>query len=347
MITINTPKAHIKNEKVKEEFYDFFHNVKGRDLKTVQAYTNAICEFEKFTDFQDFKTFTRTEAIDFKEHLATHKNERTGEAISKSYLRYATHLKYFLEWLMNQNGYKKHIKYNDVQYLNLTNNDRKRANSTGFQESYEVEELLSTSRKMKSNTVLEMRNKAMFALNILCTPRISALQTLRIGNLKYFKSQDAWALFQDSKIVDTKLANTITSFFIGNEQDIYKFVFDWVEYLKGQGFEDKDPLFPKFIPSFNKNGEKIIILEKKFIKSQQTIRGIFAKAFQNNGLAYVNPHSFRHSITRKALTLSQAMYIPLLSHNLGHKTGETIFDAYGTSPEHKRGVLLKGFPLGG
>ena len=68
-----------------------------------------------------------------------------------------------------------------------------------------------------------------------------------------------------------------------------------------------------------------------------------SKAFQNNGLAYINPHSFRHSLTRKALTLPQPIYIPLLSQNLGHKTGETIFDVYGTSPEHKRGKILKGF----
>ena len=99
-----TTKANIKNEKVKEEFYDFFQNVKGRDPKTIQAYANAICEFEKFTGYLDFKTFEKNQAIDFKEFLATHKNQRTGENISKSYLRYATHLKCFLEWLKEQNG---------------------------------------------------------------------------------------------------------------------------------------------------------------------------------------------------------------------------------------------------
>ena len=149
MTTIS--KANIKNEKVKEEFYDFFQNVKGRDPKTVQAYANAICEFEKFTGYLDFRTFTDKQAIGFKERLATHKNQRTGETISKSFLRYATHLKYFLEWLKEQNGYKKHIKYNEIQYLSLTNNDRKRANSTGFQESYEVEELIETHSKMPAN----------------------------------------------------------------------------------------------------------------------------------------------------------------------------------------------------
>ena len=337
--------ANIKNEKVKEEFYDYLGSVRERDPKTVQAYANAICEFEKFTGYLDFKTFNKNQAIDFKEFLATHKNQRTGENISKSYLRYATHLKCFLEWLKEQNGYKKHIKYNEIQYLSLTNNDRKRANSTGFQESYEMEELVETYSKMPANTPLEARNKAMFGLNILCTPRISALQTLRIGCVKYDKSQNTWFLFQDPKIVETKTANTIKSFFVGNNQEIYKSVFDWIEYLKSQGFAENDYLFPAFTPSFSKEKEPILILEKQKIKSQSTIRSIFAKAFENNGFAYINPHSFRHSLVRKALTLQTPIYIPLISQNLGHKTGETIFDAYGTSPEHKRGEILKGFGI--
>ena len=161
--------------------------------------------------------------------------------------------------------------------------------------------------------------------------------------MKYDKPQDACFLFQDPKIVDTKLANTIKSFFVGNNQEIYKSVFDWIEYLKSQGFEENDYLFPAFTPSFTKDGEKIIILEKKKINSQSTIRNIFAKVFHNNGLAYINPHSFRHSLVRKALTLPKTIYIPLISQNLGHKTRETIFDAYGTSPEHQRGRILKGF----
>lgn len=338
-----TSKANIKNEKIKEEFYDFFGSVLERDPKTVQAYANAICEFEKFTNFQDFKTFNKNQAIGFREHLATHKNQRTGEAISKSYLRYATHLKYFLGWLKEQSGYKKHIKFNEIQHLNITKNDRKRANSTGFQESYDVEELVETWGKMPTNILLEKRDKAMFGTNILATPRISALQTLRIGSVKYYKNQDAWALFQDPKLVDTKTASTITSFFIGNNKEIYKSVLDWVEYLKSQGFGENDYLFPAFTPSFTKNGEQVLVLEKKKIKSQSTIRNVFAKAFQNNNLAYINPHSFRYSFVRKALTLPQPIYISLLSQNLGHKTGETILDAYGTSPEHQRGIILKRF----
>ncbi len=199
-----TTKANIKNEKVKEEFYDYLGNVKERDPKTVQAYANAICEFEKFTGFLDFKTFTKKQAINFKEHLATHKNQRTGEVISKSYLRYATHVQRFFEWLKEQNGYKKHIKFNEIQFFNITKNDRKRANSTGFQESYEVHELVETHAKMPARTPLEKRDKAMFGTNILATPRISALQTLRIGSVKYYKIKMYGRYFKTQNLLKPK-----------------------------------------------------------------------------------------------------------------------------------------------
>ena len=52
-------QSNIKNERVKEEFYDYLGNVKERDPKTVQMYANAICEFEKFTGFLDFKSFLK------------------------------------------------------------------------------------------------------------------------------------------------------------------------------------------------------------------------------------------------------------------------------------------------
>jgi len=231
-----------------------------------------------------------------------------------------------------------------VQYFNLTRNDRNKALATNFQESYLIEEIIDTIRKMPSDTEIEKRDKAMISLNFLTTPRISALQTLRIGCVKYDKSQDAWFLFQDPKIVETKLANTIKSFFVGNNQEIYKSVFDWIEYLKIQGFTENDYLFPAFTPSFSKEKEPILILEKQKIKSQSTIRRIFATAFEGNGLAYINPHSFRHSITRKAMEMPNSpLLISALNQNFGHRFDSVIISSYGTIAENMRVRVLKGF----
>jgi hypothetical protein len=48
-----------------------------------------------FTDFLDFKTFTKNQAMEFKEYLATHKNQSTGETISKSFFKICHAFKVF------------------------------------------------------------------------------------------------------------------------------------------------------------------------------------------------------------------------------------------------------------
>ncbi len=142
----------------------------------MQAHANAIHEFEIFTNFKDFKKFERKNAIEFKAFLSNKISKRTGEPISKSYLfHYTSHVKAFFEWLIQQKGFRD-MKYDDVQYFNISRNDRNMALATGYQESYEVEEIIDTIRKMPSATEIEKRNKALISLCFLTTPRISLIK---------------------------------------------------------------------------------------------------------------------------------------------------------------------------
>jgi integrase len=218
--------------------------------------------------------------------------------------------------------------------------------ATSFQERNSIVDILSTIRNMSNATLIEMRNRAIISLNLLTTPRISALQSTRIGSIKYFKNQDVWAFCQNPNTVNTKFARNITAYFIGNLQDIYKNVFDWINYLKSQGFAEKDYLFPRFEVSFTSDGFKTLILENKMIKSQTTIRKIFQNAFEEQGFAYFKPHSFRHSIVEKANELlNSSMWISALNPNFGHTIDSVIISSYGTIADNKRGKILKDFPL--
>jgi integrase/recombinase XerD len=336
-----------KNEIIKTQFFDMLEHAKGRDLKTINSHAKAIHEFEKSTSFCDFKTFDIKQAHSYKEHLTNKRNKRTGEPISKSYLRnYTTHVRQFFEWLINQKGYKS-IKYDDVQHFNITRNDRNRASATAYQDSYEVSEIISTIRQMPNTNESEMRNKALISLNFLTTPRISALQSARMGSIKYIKHVSAWAFVQNPNWVNTKYARTITAYFIGDLQDIYDNVLSWHSYLTEKGFTEKDPLFPKIIPSFNSEGCPILNLEKELIKSQSTIRTIFQKAFEGNELPYYKPHSFRHALVRHAMQSEQSpLLISALNQNMGHAMDVgTIISSYGTTPEHQRAKVLKSFKL--
>lgn len=68
-------RYNAKNEKLKEVFLEMFEEAKGRDSKTVQIYANAIREFEIFTNFKDFKTFSTKQAIGFKDYLGSKKTK--------------------------------------------------------------------------------------------------------------------------------------------------------------------------------------------------------------------------------------------------------------------------------
>jgi site-specific recombinase XerD len=191
------------NELIKTKFFGMLENAKGRDPKTIDSYVKSIHEFEFYSKFIDFKKFDIALAVGFKEYLSDKKNKRTRQNISKSYLQHCTsQVREFFEWLSRQKGYARHIQHDDAQYFTLTRNNRNRARATEYQESYTIDEIISTIRKMPSSTLIEMRNKAMISLTLLTTPRISALQTARMGSIKYYRDFDAWAFVQNPNLVD-------------------------------------------------------------------------------------------------------------------------------------------------
>ena len=67
-------KYNPKNEKIKEIFFEMLEHAKGRSPITIKSFANAIQEFEKFTNYQDFTTFNISQAIGFKEFLSNKTN---------------------------------------------------------------------------------------------------------------------------------------------------------------------------------------------------------------------------------------------------------------------------------
>lgn len=349
--TIDT-RYNKQNEVVKYKFFQRLqykreNNKDPKKKSTIQQYVNAIHEFEVATKFKDLKNFTYQWAIDYKEYLLQKKNKKTNKNIAiDSYIHFLQYPRELLDYLRkNEKGYS-HIKESDIDYLYPTNGEKNSVSATSYQESYTIQECLFAIRKMQAKTEIEMRDKAMISLCLLTAPRISALITAKLRSIRYFREYDCWAFEQNPNFVNTKNSNNITAYFIGNLQDIYQNVFDWINYLKSKGFADEDHLFPRFEASFTSEGLKTLILEKNIIKSQTTIRKIFENAFKNNDLHYLKPHTFRHAITRKANELpNSSKWISVLNQNFGHKLDSVILSSYGTIAENKRGKILKDFPL--
>lgn len=351
---MTSTKHNESNEIVKYEFFRQLEhcgigNKDPKSEKTVLQYICAIHEFEIATGFQDFKKFTSDSAIIFKDYLSEKRNKKTGQHISKSvYVHYTKHVKEFFEWLIAEEKEYSKINKRDISFFNANKNDKNTALATGVQESHPIEDIISTIRKMPESNEIERRNKAMVSLCFLTTPRIAALQTARIVSIKYFHEYEIWAFDQNPRLVDTKYRKHITSFFIGQLQDIINNVLGWVEYLKAKGFKDNDYLFPKIESTFASNGSHASILTTEKIVSDSWIRAnVFKKAFEDNGLKYLKVHPFRHSIARAMGKVPNATQLLIaLAENDGHKNSmATIISSYGGNYMIERSKLMKGFKL--
>jgi integrase len=128
--------------------------------------------------------------------------------------------------------------------------------------------------------------------------------------------------------METKYAKTRQAAFVGLPDDIKHNVLHWRDYLLAMGFRDNDPLFPIIDNKFNSKNLLEQTIKRQDIKSDTTMRNIFKAAFENAGLAYINPHSFRHTLARYAQTQSPA-FLNAVRQNLGHSSIDTTLSSYG------------------
>lgn len=333
------------NEIVKYKFFELLENSKdGKDPKTVNQYVNAVHEFEIATDFKDFRKYNSDWAIILKDYLNDKITQREGKHVSASlFLHYISHVRQFLQWLRDNVPEYSKLKQYDIDYMHVKRKEKTKARATNHPESHDIVDILATIRKMPESTEIEIRNKAIMSLFLLTTPRISSLQEARVGRITYFKDYDTWAFLQDPRTQNTKGSKYITSFFIGQAEDIIQNVTKWRDLLISKGYKDSDYLFPKITPSFTKDGDAVMILAKEYIKSDTQIRGIVKKAYENNGLQYIKPHNFRHSIARhvRKTNSNPTDTLIALAENAGQKNGfSTMVTSYAGDPLEIKARLM-------
>lgn len=338
------------NEIVKYKFFEQLeHSKDGKDFKTINQYVNAIHEFEVATNFKDFRKYDSEWAIIFKNFLNDKTTKREGKPVSASlFFHYISHVRQFLEWLHSNAQEYSNLKQRDIGYMYANRKEKNKARATRHPESHDIADILATIRNMPESTEIEIRNKAIMSLFAITTPRISSLKEARIESIKYFKDYDAWAFLQDPRTQNTKGSKYITSFFIGQVEDVIKNIIKWRDLLISKDRKKSDYLFPKITPSFTKDGDSEIILTKEYIKSDTQIRAIVKEAYENNGLQYIKPHNFRHSIARhvRKTNNNSTNTLIALAENAGQKNGFSVMiTSYAGDSLEMRAGLMKGIVL--
>jgi len=129
------------NERIKWKYFRFETNANGKSPKTMDKIRKALHRYEKFTQYESFKSFNDRKAMDYKEYLIAAKGV-SGDNLSLITISHALRsLQSFLKWLSLIPGYKRSIDLLDIEYLNLSEKDRRRVRTEKLKEYPSFEQI--------------------------------------------------------------------------------------------------------------------------------------------------------------------------------------------------------------
>jgi integrase len=331
-------KLNPQNERIKRDYLRFLKEARGKSEATLDAIRKALARFEDYTGARDFKTFRREQAIAFKERLAETSGLRSGEALSHStQTSTLSALKDFFAWLAWQPGFKSKIHVPDIEYFSPSNRDSATAKAPKLRDFPSLEQV---------RAVIDRRNRALMAFAILTGIRDRAMASLCLRHVDMSKSPPL--VRQEPDRVATKFAKNINTFFFPLGDDLTEIVANWIDELrKPHLFAPNDPLFPKTkVRQGQDKGFEAFGIEAQHWSDASPVRAIFRQAFEEAGLAYFPPHSFRHTLGHLMQTVCRTPeQIKAWSQNLGHENIATTLTSYGKIDPHRQGDVIGGISL--
>ncbi|PKO44191.1 MAG: recombinase XerC [Betaproteobacteria bacterium HGW-Betaproteobacteria-22] len=322
-------KHNPDNERIKHKYFTFLKDAMRVSEHTIDGVAKAIARFEAYTKYKDFKTFKHEQATGFKKYLIEQKSQCKDTKLSKSTIHSTfAHLKRFFEWLAREQGYKSRIQFSDAEYFNTSSKDLKIATARRIQKVPTLEQIMHVIANMPTNTEIERRNRALVAFTLLTGARDSAIASAKLKHINLEEN----SFFQDARDVNTKFSKTFTTFFFPVGDDIKQIVVDWIQYLKVEKlYGNNDPLFPMNEIGLNEQLQfSVIGIKPEHWSTASPIREIFKQAFNQAGLEYFNPHSFRNTLVQFAHSRCKSPEeLKAWSQNLGHESVMTTLMSYG------------------
>lgn len=244
-MTIN---FNAKNERIKKRYFEYLGEAKKYSVITIDNIRKSILRYEEYSKFKDL-SISKKQAIGFKKYLSNLKANRTGEYLSLSTKNSnINNVKDLFKWLACQSGYKSKISIIDLEYLTLSDNERRASKSTGFRAYPTSEQIRKVIFSMPFKTDIEKRDRALIAFAFLTACRVGAMASLKLKHIDLERK----LVKQDPKEVNTKTRKRIDTFFFPVGEDIEAIFIDWVNHLKQEKlYGNNDPLFPKTKISLN------------------------------------------------------------------------------------------------
>jgi len=329
------------NERIKRKYFTFLKEAKQHGEPTIDAAAKALNRFEVYSRYREFKAFHYQQAIGFKNHLAKQKGQQSGKPLSKATLHATlTQLKRFFQWLSQQPGYKSRLHYTDAEYFNMSDKDTRIATARRQKSMPTMEQIKHVINSMPQTTEVEHRNRALIAFTLLTGARDSAIASMKLKHVDLTTD----SVIQDAREVKTKFSKTFTTFFFPVGDEVHRIVAEWVSYLRDRKlWGNDDPLFPATRVKVGASHQfEAAGLKQAHWSTTTQIRTIFRDAFQQAGLPYFNPHSFRNTLVQlgeKVCTTPEQF--KAWSQNLGHEKVLTTFFSYGeVACQRQREIII-------
>lgn len=327
------------NERTKRAYVQHLRWTDRKSEATIRGIEKALHRFEEHTGFADFSTFDRRQAMAFRDALA--KPSAGGKPLGPAtMLSTLAALQRFLGWLMLQPGMRRRIRPTDIDYLNLSAKEARAATASPSKPFPTIEQLRHVLAAMPSETEIERRDRAVFAVIMLTGARDNAVASLRLRHVDLNRAM----IVQDPATVRTKASKLIESVFLPLGEEVERAFTDWVAYLRSDLlYGPDDPVFPQTATRIDPvRGPVAEELKRAIWSNAAPIRAIFKRAFTTAGLPYFSPHRVRSSIVEFAWrTCRTPEEFKAFSQNLGHSHVATTLASYGTIPLHRQRELVR------
>ena len=334
-------KFNEENERIKRHYLHYLGEALGRDQATVDKVAAAIERFEASTSFKSFKLFNIEQAVSFKRHLAKQKSKRSGKTLSLATVDGTLRAnRAFFFWLASQSGYKSRIAHSDADYFNISAKDARIAHTHSDKPYPTMAQALHAFQNMPDGTVIERRNRALFAFLMLTAARDGAIASTRLKRIDLIEG----CFYQNARDVKTKNAKTFTTWFLP-VNPVYGECFEaWVRTLRDDLlFGNEDALFPKpKMDASGGNGYRVSGLSRENYANSHAICQIIKNAFVTVGLHPFTPHSFRKTIVKWAdIRYPTREAFKAFAQNIGHKSVVTTISAYCPVSDERQAEILR------
>lgn len=308
------------------------------DVKTIDRHLSAIRYFEGILAGKPFSKLTREDVAKVRDDLKRRANVSASDSLSASSIKHTiSHLSAFLDWLFSQDGFK--ALPSDLQgYLKLPKAvlaSAARVKQKDYPTLAEAELLLGN---MPSDSLIDQRSKAIFALAFLGALRADTLISLRIKHIDIPRR----LILQDATTVRAKAGKSIDIKWFPIAKNFELAVIEWIDALTGLGFTGEDALFPE--TTWIRHRPRVQGVNFKPVPVMSTKHAVteaFAIACRESNVKYT-PHAAKHCIgaERDERPLTQ-LERKAWSENMGHENEQITERHYGQLGDERRFEVLE------